>query len=161
MEHTISVLVENQFGVLSKISGLFSSRGYNIKSLTVGETEDPTISRMTIVTKGDDAIIEQVKKQLNKLVDTIKVIDVTDQMYIERELAFVKVNIKGKSRGEILDIASIFRSKVVDMGQKTICVELTGNSDKIDAFIELVKPFGIVEVVRTGKVAILRDTVVK
>ncbi len=159
MEHTISVLVENKFGVLSEISGLFSSRGFNIKSLTVGETEDPTISRMTIVTSGDDKIIEQVKKQLNKLIDTIKVNDLSDLPYIERELAFVKINVKGKNRSEILDIANIFRAKAVDLGPKTITIEITGKTDKIDAFTEMVKPFGLVEVVRTGKVAIIREMV--
>jgi acetolactate synthase-1/3 small subunit len=157
MESTISVLVENKFGVLSKIAGLFSSRGYNIKSLTVGETEDPTVSRMTIVTEGEENIIEQVKKQLNKLIDTIKIIDMTNKEYIERELAFVRVNVKGKSRTELLDIASIFSAKAVDVGVKSVCLEVTGKTQKIDAFIELLKPFGIVEIVRTGKVAMMRE----
>lgn len=158
MESIISVLVENKFGVLSKISGLFSSRGFNIKSLSVGETEDPSVSRMTIVTQGDEKIIEQVKKQLNKLIDTIKVIDLTEKEYIEKELAFVRVNVKGKNRTEILDIANIFRAKAVDVGQKTMCLEITGRSSKINAFLELVKPFGLVEIARTGKVAIPRES---
>lgn len=157
MESTISVLVENRFGVLAKVAGLFSSRGYNIKSLTVGETEDPTVSRMTIVTEGEELIIEQVKKQLHKLVDTIKVTDLTDKSYIERELAFIRVNVKGKNRSEILDIVNIFRVKAVDVGAKTMCIEITGTSEKVNAFMELVKPYGVVEVVRTGKVAIPRE----
>ncbi len=157
MESTISVLVENRFGVLAKVAGLFSSRGFNIKSLTVGETEDPSVSRMTIVTEGDELIIEQVKKQLHKLIDTIKVTDLTDKEYIERELAFVRVNVKGKSRAEILEIVEIFKVKAVDVGAKTMCIEITGKPAKINAFLELVKPYGVVEVVRTGKVAIPRE----
>jgi acetolactate synthase-1/3 small subunit len=157
MESTISVLVENRFGVLARVAGLFSSRGFNIKSLTVGETEDPTVSRMTIVTEGETAIIEQVKKQLHKLIETIKVTDLTEKEHVERELAFIRINAKGKNRSEVLDIVNIFKVKPVDVGARTMCIEITGKTSKINAFIEMVKPYGIVEVVRTGKVAIPRE----
>lgn len=155
MEHTISVLVENHFGVLSKISGLFSARGFNIISLNVGETEDPQLSRMTIVVDADDAILEQVKKQLNKLIDVYKVTDLTDKPSMEREMIFLKV--KRTSKGsEILEIVDVFRGKVIDVSPDSLVAELTGNRDKIDAFINLLKPYGILELARTGKVALGR-----
>ena len=157
MRHTISVLVENKPGVLSRISGLFSGRGFNIESLTVGETEDPTVSRMTIVVSGDDVILEQINKQLNKLIDTIKVIDMTKEKFINRELALVKVNITTSSRSEVIQIVDVFRGKIVDISSKTFTVEITGTDDKINAFLELVKPFGIKEMVRTGSVALSRE----
>jgi acetolactate synthase-1/3 small subunit len=157
MLSTISVLVENKFGVLAKIAGLFSSRGYNIKSLTVGETEDPNFSKMTIVTEGDEKIIEQVKKQLHKLIDTIKVTDLTKSDHIETELAFIRVNLKGHSRGEILELANIFQARAVDVGPKSICIEIKGKPTKVNAFIEMVKPYGIIDVTRTGKIAIPRE----
>jgi len=156
--HTIAVLVENKFGVLARIAGLFSGRGFNIDSLSVGETLDPTISRMTIVTKGDAAIIEQVIKQLHKLIDVIKVIDLTGKDYVDRELVLLKVNAEPAVRAEVLRIADIFRAKVVDVTPTTYTLEATGEQKKIEAIIELLKPYGIQELVRTGKVAIARGS---
>jgi acetolactate synthase-1/3 small subunit len=156
MRHTISVLVENRFGVLARVSGLFSGRGFNIESLTVGETEDPAVSRMTIVTRGDEKIIEQINKQLNKLVDVIKVRDVTAEDYVDRELMLVKVNAEEKNRAEILRMTDIFRGRVVDVAPKTYTLEVTGSEGKIEAFLEMVKPLGLVEVARTGKIALSR-----
>ncbi|MBU0599745.1 acetolactate synthase small subunit [bacterium] len=155
MKHTISVLVENKFGVLARVSGLFSSRGFNIDSLTVGETDNPETSRMTIVVKGDDRILEQVTKQLNKLIDVVKVIDLTNEEKVGRELILIKVSSEMR-RAEIIEIADIFRAKIVDVAPKSIIVEMTGNSGKIEALIELLRPFGIKELVRTGKVAMIR-----
>jgi len=161
MRHTISVLVENKFGVLSRVSGLFSGRGYNIESLSVGETIDPTTSIMTIVTSGDDMVIEQITKQLNKLIDVIKVIDYTEVDHVEREMVLIKVAPRKDDRTEVLQLAEIFRGRIVDSGYLTYTIEITGNEDKINAFIELIKPFGIKEFVRTGKVAIAREGVKK
>ncbi len=161
MRHTISVLVENKFGVLSRISGLFSGRGYNIESLSVGETVDPNVSTMTIVTTGDDQIIEQITKQLNKLIDVIKVTDVTELEHVEREMVLVKVSPRQEDKTEVLNIAEIFRGRIVDSSQKTYTIEITGEEKKIEAFIELMKPMGIKEFVRTGKVAIAREGVKK
>ncbi len=158
MRHTISVLVENKFGVLSRVAGLFSGRGFNIDSLTVAATHDSAVSRMTIVTLGDDKIIEQVNKQLNKLVDIIKVQDVTSEDYVDRELILVKVNAEEKNRAEILRMAAIFRGKVVDVSPKTYTVEVTGTENKINGFLEMIRPLGLVEVARTGKTAISRGT---
>ncbi len=157
MRHILSVLVENKPGVLSRISGLFSGRGFNISSLTVGETEDPSVSRMTIVVTGDDAILEQVSKQLNKVVDTIKVYDLTREAHLERELALIKVQPEGKERSEIVQLAEIFRAKIVDVSEKTYTFEITGANDKVNAFIELCWPFNIKELIRTGAVAIARE----
>jgi len=156
MRHTISVLVENKFGVLSRIAGLFSGRGFNIESLSVAESLDPNISRMTIVTRGDDRVIEQVTKQLNKLVDVIKVIDHTEEKFVGRELALIKINAEPQLREEILRIAEIFRGKVVDVSSKTYTVEVTGDEEKVEAFIEMLKPLGIKEIARTGKIAMSR-----
>ncbi len=156
MQHVISVLVENRFGVLSHIAGLFSSRGFNIDSLAVGETQDPTISRMTIIVTGDDKIIEQVNKQLNKLIDVIKVQDITKDEYLDRELVLVKINCTSQTRGEIVQIIEIFKAKIIDVNQKTLTAEVAGPQDKIGAFLDLVKPFGIKELVRTGRIAITR-----
>jgi acetolactate synthase I/III small subunit len=156
MRHTLSVLVENKPGVLSRVAGLFSGRGFNITSLTVGETEDPTMSRMTIVVTGDDAILEQITKQLNKLIDTIKVYDLTGENHLERELALVKVQAELRQRSEIMQLAEIFRSKIVDVSDKTYTLELVGPAEKVNAFIELLRPFGIRELIRTGTVAIAR-----
>lgn len=156
-KHTISALVENHFGVLARISGLFSSRGFNIDSLSVGETEDPTISRMTIVVQGDDRILEQVTKQLNRLVDVIKVIDLTSQDFVNRELVLVKVNSTRTSRSEIMELVDVFRAKVVDISPSTMTIEATGDESKINAIIGMLKPFGIQEIGRTGKVALLRE----
>ncbi len=157
MRHTISVLVENKFGVLSRISGLFSGRGYNIESLSVGETTDPKTSVMTIVTTGDDWIIEQITKQLNKLVDVIKVVDMTELDHVEREMVLIKVAPRPENKAEVLRLAEIFRGRVVDSSQKTYTVEITGDEKKIEAIVELLKPMGIKEFVRTGKIAIARE----
>ncbi|NIQ98181.1 MAG: acetolactate synthase small subunit [Desulfuromonadales bacterium] len=156
MKHTISVLVENEFGVLSRVSGLFSGRGFNIESLSVAPTLDPSLSRMTIVTSGDDQILEQITKQLNKLIDTIKVIDFTGYDYVEREMALIKVNAEEKSRAEILRIADIFRAKVVDVTPRSYTVEVTGAPGKVNAIVELLSPIGIKEIVRSGPVVIGR-----
>ncbi len=147
----------NEFGVLSRISGLFSGRGYNIESLTVAETLDPHISRMTIVSRGDDKIIEQINKQLNKLVSVIKVHDFTGEEHIERELALIKVSCGSHDRAELLSIVDIFRAKVVDVSPKSYTIEITGDNEKISAIVELFKPFGIKEIVRTGKIAMARS----
>jgi acetolactate synthase I/III small subunit len=156
MKHTISVLVENEFGVLARVAGLFSGRGFNIESLSVATTLDPTISRMTIVTSGDDQILEQITKQLNKLIDTIKVIDFTGGDYVEREMALVKVTAEENTRAEVLRIVDIFRAKVVDVTAKSFTVEVTGAPGKINAFVELLRPLGIKEIVRSGPVVIGR-----
>lgn len=157
MRHTISVLVENKFGVLSRVSGLFSGRGFNIETISVGPTLDPTVSQMTIVTSGDDRILEQIVKQLNKLIDVIKVTDLAEKEYVEREMCLVKINTPVEHRAEALRIADIFRGRVVDSTQKSYTFMVTGDEKKIEAFIELLKPMGIKELVRTGKVAITRE----
>ena len=156
MKKTISVLVENHFGVLTHVSGLFSARGFNIDSLAVGETEDPSISRMTIVVDGDEKTLEQVKKQLNRLIDVIKVIDLTGEDFIDRELVMVKVKIDNRNRSEILQIADTFQGKIDDVKKETAVIEITGDGNKIKSFIEIMKPFGISEIVRTGRIAMGR-----
>lgn len=157
MRHTINVLVENKFGVLARISSLFSGRGYNIESLCVAPTLDPTVSQMTIVTAGEDAVIEQVTKQLNKLIDVIKVTDVTERECVDREMILVRVSAdQGNKRDEILRLAQIFKARVVDVAQKSLTLEITGNEEKIDAVLRSLKPLGIRELVRTGKLAMLR-----
>ncbi len=156
MRHVISVLVDNEPGVLSRISGLFSGRGFNIESLNVAETLDPTISRMTLVTGGNEQIIEQIIKQLNKLVNVIKVFDLTGSDYVEREMILLRVNAEAASRAEVLRILEIFRGRVVDVSPKSYTLEITGDEKKIQAVVELLTPFGILEVVRTGKLAIAR-----
>ena len=156
MKHIISVLVENEFGVLSRISGLFSGRGFNIESLCVAETLDPTISTMTVVTTGDDAIIEQILKQLNKLINVIKVIDFRDTDYVSREMVLVKLNADEKTREEILRMVEIFRGKIIDVSQKTYTIMITGDEEKLRAFLALVRPLGIKELVRTGPIAMAR-----
>jgi len=161
MRHTISVLVENKFGVLARISGLFSGRGYNIESLSVGETTDPAVSVMTIVTTGEDQVVEQITKQLHKLIDVIKVVDFMEIDHVEREMVLIKVSPRKEDRIEVLRLAEIFRGRIVDSGTTTFTIEITGEEKKIAAFIELVKPFGIKEFVRTGKVAIAREGVKK
>jgi len=157
MRHIISVLVENKFGVLSRVSGLFSGRGYNIEAISVGATLDPQVAQMTIVTKGDDNIIEQITKQLNKLIDVIKVTDLTDFDHVEREMVLIKVAPKAENRAEALRVAEIFRADVVDSSPKTYTIQVTGDEKKIDAIIDLLRPLGVKEVVRTGKVAIARE----
>lgn len=156
MRHTLSVLVENKFGALARIAGLFSGRGYNIDTLNVAPTQDPTVSRMTVVVKGDDTVVEQITKQLNKLVDVIKVQDFQEGEYVDRELVLVKVGVDSKTRAEVMQICDIFRAKIVDVAQKALTVELTGNESKIIAFLALMEPFGIRDITRTGKVAMAR-----
>jgi acetolactate synthase-1/3 small subunit len=156
MRHVISVLVDNEPGVLSRISGLFSGRAFNIESLNVAETLDPTISRMTLVTSGNEQIIEQIIKQLNKLVNVIKVFDLTGSDYVEREMALIRVNAENSSRAEVLRILEIFRGRVVDVAPRSYTFEITGDEKKTQAVVELLAPFGIIEIVRTGKVAIAR-----
>jgi len=156
MKKTISVLVENHFGVLTHVSGLFSARGFNIDSLAVGETEDPTISRMTIVVDGDEKTLEQVKKQLNRLIDVIKVIDLTGEDFVGRELVLIKVKIDDKNRSAILQVADTFQARIDDVKRKEAVIELTGDQNKIRSFIEIMKPFGILEIVRTGCIAVGR-----
>lgn len=157
-KHTISALVENHFGVLCRVSGLFSSRGFNIDSLSVGETEDPSVSRMTIVVRGDDRVLEQVVKQLNRLIDVIQVIDITQGAFVERELALIKVKADATTRSEIIQIAEIFRSNVVDVSRSSMTIEVTGGEKKVGAIIDMLAPFGIKEIARTGTVALLRDS---
>jgi acetolactate synthase-1/3 small subunit len=156
MQHTISVLVEIEFGVLSRVAGLFSGRGFNIDSLTVAPTNEEGMSRMTIVTRGDEQILEQINKQLNKLIDVIKVIDFTDGSGVERELALIKVTAEDQSRAEVLRIVDIFRAKIIDVTPKSYTIEATGNPVKIDAILDLLRPLGLKELVRTGAVAIGR-----
>ncbi|MCL4181270.1 MAG: acetolactate synthase small subunit [Verrucomicrobia bacterium] len=156
MRHTISVLVENKFGVLTRIAGLFSGRGFNIDTLNVAPTQDASASRMTIVTKGDDATLDQIVKQLNKLVDVIKVQDFREGEYIHRELVLMKVSVDAKSRSEIMQITDIFRAKIVDVQAKTVTIEVTGDESKVEKFIELMNPFGVLDLTRTGKVAMPR-----
>lgn len=158
MDHTISILVENEFGVLARVAGLFSGRGFNIESLTVAKTLDPSLSRITLVTNGDDQIVEQITKQLNKLVCVIKVIDFQESAHVEREMALIKVAVEERTRAEVLNIVNIFRAKVIDVDPRSYIIEITGDDDKITAFLNLLKPLGIKEVVRTGKVAMQRGT---
>ncbi len=157
MRHVISVLVENEFGVLSRISGLFSGRGFNIESLCVAETLDPDVSKMTIVTRGSDEIVEQITKQLRKLITVIKVTDFTGTDYIDRELILVKVKANDDTRSEVLSITDIFRAKVVDVSPTAYTIELTGDQNKISAILELFKPIGVVEIVSSGTIAIARS----
>ncbi len=156
MRHTISVLVENKFGVLTRVAGLFSGRGYNIDTLNVGPTHDPTRSRMTIVTRGDDATVDQIVKQLNKLVDVLEVQDFREGEYVDRELVLLKVAVDSKSRAEVMQITDIFRCKIVDVQPKSLTIEITGDESKVDKFIDLMKTFGVTELTRTGKVALPR-----
>lgn len=160
MRHTISVLVQNEAGVLSRIAGLFSGRGYNIESLTVAPTQDQAFSRVTIVTIGDDTVIEQICKQLNRLVNTLKVIDITGDNSIEREIILIKVNAKDEARSEILRIVEIFEAKIVDVTAKTYTIEAMGHDNTIRSLIELLRPLGIRELVRSGKVAISREVLI-
>ena len=156
MRHILSLLVENEAGALSRISGLFSARGFNIESLTVAPTEDATVSRMTIVTSGSDAIIEQITKHLNKLVDVIKVVDLNESDHIERELMLVKVKTLDASREELMRLSDIFRGRIIDVNENSYTIEVTGNGDKLDAFLKAVKPELILETVRTGVSGIAR-----
>jgi acetolactate synthase I/III small subunit len=158
MRHTLAVLVENKYGVLARVSGLFSRRGFNIDSLAVGITEDPTISRMTIIVSGDDHVLEQVMKQLNKLIDVIRVIDLSSEEFVERELALIKVNADANNRAEIIQIVDIFRARIIDVASKSVTIEVTGDVEKIKAIQTLLKPFGIKEMARTGIVALKRGS---
>lgn len=156
MRHIISILIENESGALSRVAGLFSARGYNIESLTVAPTEDPSLSRMTLVTSGSEEIIEQITKQLNKLIDVVKLIDLAESFHIERELMMVKIKATGETRDEIRSMADIFRGKIIDVTPTTYIVEMTGPSEKLDAFIAAVEPDSILEVVRSGPTGISR-----
>jgi acetolactate synthase-1/3 small subunit len=156
MRHTISVHVENKFGVLTRVAGLFSGRGYNIDTLNVAPTQDASTSKMTIVTRGDDATLEQIVKQLNKMVDVLKVQDFRDDEYIDRELVLVKVGVDSKTRSEVMQITDIFRAKIVDVQPKSLTIEITGNESKVEKFIDLMKTFGVLDLTRTGKVALPR-----
>ena len=157
-KHTLAVTVENKPGVLTRVATLFRRRGYNIDSLTVGTTENANISRMTIVVQGDDAVIEQVTKQLHKLVDVIKIVDLTDERAVDRELVLIKVKADNTVRAEIVQIVEIFRARIVDIGRSILVIEATGDSVKIDAIEESLRPFGIMELVRTGRVSMMRGT---
>ncbi len=156
MRHTISVLVENKFGVLTRVAGLFSGRGYNIDTLNVGPTHDSKLSRMTIVTTGDAATLEQIVKQLNKLPNVLKVQNFQAGEAVDRELVLVKVAVDSKSRAEVMQITDIFRAKIVDVQPKSLTIEITGNESKVEKFVELMKPFGVTELTRTGKIALAR-----
>ena len=150
MRHKISILLENESGALSRVAGLFSARGYNIESLTVAPTEDPSLSRMTIITSGSDEIIEQITKQLNKLIETVKVVDLSEAPHLERELMLLKVRATGKDREEMKRMTDIFRARIVDVTDTTYVIELTGNQGKLDAFIQAIDPALILEAVRSG-----------
>ncbi len=156
MKHILAVLVENNPGVLARVAGLFSRRGFNIDSLAVGRTDNPAVSRMTIVAGGDDRYLEQLNKQLHKLVDVIKISDITRDAYVDRELVLIKVSADAAKRAEIMQLVDIFRARIVDVGPKTLTIEVTGNDGKITAFEDSLRPFGIKELVRTGKIAMLR-----
>ena len=156
MRHTISVLVENKFGVLTRVTGLFSGRGYNIDTLNVAPTQDAAFSRMTIVTTGDEATLEQIVKQLNKLPNVIQVQNLSDGEYVDRELVLVKVGVDSKSRAEVMQITDIFRAKIVDVQPKTLTIEITGSGSKVEKFLNLMLTFGVQELTRTGQVALPR-----
>jgi len=156
MRHVISILLENEAGALSRVAGLFSARGYNIESLTVAPTEDPTLSRMTLVTSGSDEVIEQITKQLNKLVDVVKLVELTQGPHIERELLLIKVRATGNGREEMKRLADIFRGRIIDVTDTTYTMELTGASSKLDAFLQALGTAGIIEVVRSGPSGIAR-----
>jgi len=156
MRHVISILLENESGALSRVAGLFSARGYNIESLTVAPTEDATLSRMTLVTRGSDEIIEQITKQLNKLVDVVKLMDLSEGPHLEREMLLIKVNATGESREEVKRLVDIFRGHIIDVTETSYTIELTGNGDKLDAFIQALGKTGIIEVVRSGPSGIAR-----
>lgn len=161
MRHTISIFVDNESGVLSRIAGLFSARGFNIESLNVAPTEDPETSRITLVTTGDDFIIQQIIKRFNNMVNVIRVTDLSDANRVEREMALIKIKTTEKNRAEILRIVDIFRAKVVDTSLKSYTIEITGDIEKVGGFIELLKPFGIKEIARTGTVAMTRENKIK
>ena len=157
MRHTISVLVENTFGVLTRVAGMFSGRGYNIDSLNVAPTHDPEKSRMTIVTRGDDATVEQIVRQLYNLVNVLEITDFREHEYIDRELVMVRVKATAKNRSEVMQITDIFRAKIVDVQSKTMTIEVTGNESKVNKFVALMDNFGVLDLTRTGKVALPRS----
>jgi acetolactate synthase I/III small subunit len=156
MRHTISVLVENKFGVLTRIAGMFSGRGFNIDTLNVAPTLDPTTSRMTIVVRGDDTVLEQVTKQLHKLVDVIEIEDYRDDEVVERELVLMRVKVDAPSRAEVMQMCDIFRAKIIDVQHNVLGIEITGNESKLDKFLMLMSKFGVTEITRTGRVALAR-----
>ena len=156
MRHTLSILVENKFGVLARVAGLFSARGYNIDTLNVGPTTDPEHSRMTIVVRGDDRVVEQVTKQLNRLVEVVSIQDFRDGEYVDRELILLQVRVTKENRSEVMQICDIFRAKIVDVQTRRLTIEVTGDEGKIGKFISLMQPFGITELARTGKIALHR-----
>jgi acetolactate synthase-1/3 small subunit len=156
MRHVLSALVQNVPGVLSHIAGMLASRGYNIDSLAVGETEDPHLSRMTFVVVGDDAVLEQVRKQLEKIVTVVRVDDISSQDHVERDLMLIKVSTANGARSQISELVEIFRGRIVDVAPEMVMIEMSGQERKIEAFIEMVRPFGIVELVRTGRIAMAR-----
>jgi len=156
MRHTVSVLVENKFGVLTRVAGLFSGRGYNIDTLNVAPTQQANTSRMTIVTVGDDPTLDQIVKQLNKLVNVLDVVDFRESEFIDRELVLVRVTVNAKTRAEIMQMTDIFRAKIVDVQPKSLTIEITGDESKIDKFLRLMNTFGVLELTRTGKIALAR-----
>jgi len=156
MRHLLSALVQNVPGVLSHISGMLASRGYNIDSLVVGETEDPHLSRMTFVVVGDDDVLEQVRKQLEKIVTVVRVEDISSQQYVERDLMLIRVNAAPGARSEISELTNIFRGRIVDVAPEMVIIEISGQEKKIEAFIEMMRPFGIIELARTGRIAMVR-----
>lgn len=156
MRHTISVLVENKFGVLTRIAGMFSGRGFNIDTLNVGPTLDPSTSRMTIVVRGNDTIVDQVVKQLNKLVDVIEIQDFRENEFVDRELVLMRVTVDSVTRAEVMQLCDIFRAKIIDVQHKNVSIEVTGNESKIEKFLFLMQPFGISDLTRTGRVALAR-----
>lgn len=156
MRHTLSILVENRFGVLTRVAGMFSGRGFNIDTLNVAPTLDPSLSRMTIVVRGDDKVLEQVTKQTEKLVNVIKVDDFREEQFVDRELVLMRVKVTPQTRPEVLQICGIFRAKIVDMQMDSLVIEITGDENKVTKFIELIQNFGIAEMTRTGKVALSR-----
>ena len=157
MTHVICLHVENQQGVLARISGLFSGRGYNLESITAGATTDPTVTRITLACTGDDAVVEQIKKQLNRLIDVIKVTELTTVPALHRELMLIKVSARGRQRGEIFQVADVFKAQVMDVGHDTMSVEITGSPEKIEDFSSLMQPYGIVEIARSGVVSMERS----
>lgn len=158
MRHTLAVLVENKPGILTRVAGLFARRGYNIESLAVGETENPAVSRMTIVVDGDDRIIEQVTKQLHKLIDVIKIQDITQEESVDRELILIKVNSDTSTRSEIMQIVEIFRARIVDLSRNSMIIEATGDQSKIEAIQTALRPYGLRELARTGRISMIRGT---
>jgi len=156
MRHTLSVLVENKFGVLTRIAGMFSGRGFNIDTLNVGPTLDPSTSRMTIVVRGDDSVLDQVTKQLRKLVDVIELQDFSDDQSVDRELVLLRVSVNPQSRAEVMQLCDIFRAKIIDVQRNNLSIEVTGDESKISKFIFLMEPFGISDLTRTGKIALAR-----